>query len=102
MDEVDLAPVGFETAAADGDGLDAGKPARQQPVTQLRKIIRPELLADRLDHLDRGDAVITIALVAIVLQPDLDLVVQAGFLNALLREVTLLLADGQPDDLCWV
>src|SRR5581483_5414095 len=99
LDEVDLAPVGFEAAVADGDGLDAGKSARQQPVTQLRKILRPELLADRLDHLDRGDAVVALALVAIILQPDLDLVAEAGLLDTLLREVPLLPADGETDDL---
>ena len=58
LDEIDLAPIGLEQAVLDGDGLNAGEAAGQQPVAQLRKISRPELLADRLDHLDRGDPVI--------------------------------------------
>src|SRR5262249_3821898 len=99
LDKVDFPTIGLEIGVLDGDGLDASESARQQPITQLRKISRPELLADRLDHLDRCDPVIALALVAIVLQADLDLLVEAGGLDALLREIALLPADGEPDDL---
>src|ERR1700722_10065874 len=97
LDEIDFAAIGLEQAVLDGDGLNAGEAAGQQPVAQLREILWPELFADRLDHLDRGDPVVLLALVAVVLQPDLDLVGEAGVLDARLREIALLLADGQPD-----
>src|SRR5258707_15799140 len=66
---------------------------------QLGKILRPELLADRLDHLDGGDPVIAVALVAIVLQSDLDAIIEPCVLNTLLCEVALLGADRETDDL---
>src|ERR1700682_6789374 len=53
LDEIDLAAIGLEQAVLNGDGLNSGAAAGQQPVAQLRKIFRPELLADCLDHLDR-------------------------------------------------
>src|SRR6476660_4100359 len=40
-----------------------------------------------------------VALVAIVLQANLDLVAQSGIVDAGLREIALLLADGEADDL---
>ena len=43
----------------------------------LAEIGRPVFLADRLEHLDRGDAVVDAGLVAIVLQLDLDPVGEA-------------------------
>src|SRR5260370_12881479 len=55
--------------------------------------------ADRLDHLDRCDPIILVALVAIILQPDLDLIAKAGVLDASLRKVALLFADGESDHL---
>src|SRR5215831_15087642 len=96
--EVDLAAVALEHAVLDGDGLDPRKPAGQQAIAQLREVFRPELLADRLDHLDRRDPVILVTLVAVILQPDLDLVRKARFVNALLRKIALLPADRQSDD----
>ena len=58
------------------------------------------MLADRLDHLDRSDPVVAVALVAIVLQPDLDLVGEARLVHALAREVALLGRDREADDAC--
>src|SRR5258707_12739339 len=58
-------------------------------------MVGPDLLADRLDHLDRGDPVVAVALVAIVLQADLALLVETGLLNAGLRKIALLPADRQ-------
>ena len=98
LDKVHLAPVALEHTVLDRDGLDPRKPAGQQAIAQLREVFRPELLADRLDHLDRRDPVISVTLVAVILQPDLDLVREARFVNALLRKIALLPADGQSDD----
>src|SRR5262249_45117647 len=53
LDEVDFAAIGLEHAVLNGDGLDTGEPARQQPIPQLRKVFWPELLANCLNHLDR-------------------------------------------------
>ena len=57
----------------DGDDLQPGAAAGREPVAQLPEEDRPVSLADRLEHLDRGDAVVDAALVAIVLQLDLHL-----------------------------
>src|SRR3569832_215086 len=99
LNEVDVAAVFLKQVILDGDCLDTGKSTWKQAIAQLREIARPEFFAYRLAHLDGGDAVILIALIAIVLQPDLDAIAEAGGLNASLGEVTLLLADGESDDL---
>src|SRR5262249_4352443 len=89
LDEINFPAIALKHAVLDGDGLEAGEPAGQQPVTHLREVLWPELFADRLDHLDGGDPVVTIPLVAIILQLDLDVVIQARSLDALLREIAL-------------
>src|SRR5690349_11755394 len=60
--------------------------------------MRPELLADGFDHFDGDDAIVLAALIAIVLESDLDFIVEAGILNALSGKIALLLADRQADD----
>src|SRR5262249_18873666 len=42
LDKVDFPTIGLEIGVLDGDGLDASESARRQPITQLRKISRPE------------------------------------------------------------
>src|SRR5262249_10565251 len=44
LDEIDLTTILGEHTVLNGDRLDAGQSARQQPIAQLRKIFRPELL----------------------------------------------------------
>ena len=95
-DEVDLLGIGLEELVADGDHLHAGRAAGLEPVAQLAEIGRPIFLADGLEHLDRGDAVIDAALVAIVLQLDVDAVREARLEDALACEGVLLLRDGEP------
>src|SRR5262249_52968024 len=96
-DEIHLALVARVEAILDSDGLDRGDAARLQPVADLAEVSRPVFLADRLDHLDRGDAIIQAPLVAIVLELDLDLAVETCGGDALPPELVLLAADGQPD-----
>ncbi|OIQ67225.1 hypothetical protein GALL_511980 [mine drainage metagenome] len=95
LDEVDLAAIGLEQIVPDGNGLDAGEAARQEPVAQLREISGPELLTHRFDHLDRGYTVIPVALVAVILQSDFHSIAEARGLNARLRKIALFLADGK-------
>jgi hypothetical protein len=66
------------SAVLHGDDLQASPAAGLQPLAQRVEIDRPVFLAHRLEHLDRGDAVIGPALVAVVLQLDLHPVRQPG------------------------
>ena len=59
-------------AVLDADELQRGAPAGLQVARYAIEIGAPPALADRLDHLDRGDGVETLGDVAIVLQADLD------------------------------
>ena len=72
--------------------------ARLQALAQRLEIDGPVFLAHRLEHLDACDAVIGAALVAIVLQLDLDPVAQARRGDTVHGVVVLRLTDGQPRD----
>src|SRR5690606_35852331 len=96
LDEIRPGAVALESVLLDGDDLQAGGAARLEAVLHLAEEHRPVFLADRLEHLDRGDAVVAAGLVAIILEPYLDLLRQPRARDALLREIVLLAADRQP------
>ena len=65
-----LLPICREAALGDGDDLQARRCRLcAETLAQLVEISRPVAFADRLEHLDRGDAVEGPVDVAIVLQP---------------------------------
>ena len=61
------------------------RPPGFSDVAQRREVRRPPALADRLEHLDRHDAVVDAAFVAVVLHAELDAIRQAGAGDALAR-----------------
>ena len=71
LDEVRLRPIAREAFLGNRDRLDARAAAGNEGAPDRAEIRRPPTLAHGLDHLDRGDAVIRFADVAIVLQPKL-------------------------------
>src|SRR3546814_247903 len=89
-----------ELRAADrGDGVVEEPAAGGQQRRQRREVRIDAGLADVLGHADRGDGLeIPAGEVAVVLEPDLDPVGEAGLFDALAGELDLLSADGDPDD----
>ncbi len=87
--EVGAAAVDVEQVVADGDDLQPRPAIGRKHFAHLVEIGRPISLADRLEHLDRGDAVEPAGDVAIVHQLDVRLLGQALVEQALARKVVL-------------
>ncbi len=81
------APVALETIVGDGDDLQRRRTAGLQPLAQDVEVGRPVRLANRLEHLDRDDAVVGAADVAVILQPDVDAIGKAGLVYPLAGKV---------------
>ena len=78
--------VALEQVVADDDGLQAGAPAALELAQQRGEEVRPVLAADGLEHLDRDDGVERrVGDVAVVLQPQIDVVADMRGVNAPLR-----------------
>ena len=77
------------------DRLDRDLAARRQVLVDGREVAGPELLADRLDHLDGDDRVVLALDVAVVADLDLGEVVEPTLLDPLGAELGLL--PGQRD-----
>ena len=83
----------------DRDELQRGAAAGREVAGDGIEIGAPPALADRLDHLDRGDRVEPLIGVAIILEPDFDPVGEAGGGDLVLRPGLLLPRQGQADHL---
>ena len=98
LDPVLLAPVALEALVGHPDHLDRGEPAGgEQPVAGGEEgwVLR---VADRLEHLDRGDLRELSLERAVVLEADLDAVGEAGRRDALAGELELLLGERDAGD----
>ena len=82
----------------DADELQRRAAAGLQVARDAVEIGAPPALADRLDHLDRGDGVELLAGVAIILEADFDPVGKAGGGDLVLGPGLLLARQGQADD----
>ena len=94
-----LAPVALEALVGHADHLDRGEAAwSEQPVAGGEEgwVLR---VADRLEHLDRGDLREASFECAVVLEADLDAVGEAGRGDALAGELELLLGERDAGDL---
>jgi hypothetical protein len=100
-DEVRAAAVVLVVLVFVRDRLDHGAPARLEHAVNDGKVLKEVLVPDRLDHLDRDEAVkggLHVLHLAVVAEFDGDAIRETLLLDALARVRELLLADGDPRD----
>ena len=95
LDEIDALAVGLPTLVGEGDHLKCRLSAGLEALADLVEIDRPVFLAHRLEHLDRGDAVIAAGFVAVILKLERHLVGKTSLFNAFNGILVLFLADRQ-------
>ncbi len=99
LDEVRVADVAVEQFVADRDVLQSSTSAGPQIAGDAVEVRAPPALANRLDHLDRGDGVELLGGVAIVREADFDPVRETLVSDLLLGPGFLLFGQRQADDL---
>eukprot|EP01038_Epipyxis_sp_PR26KG_P018507 gene18506-26124_t len=87
LDEIRGADVALEQAVVDDDALDAGPAAGLEQAVHRLEVGGPVFAAHGLDHLDGADGVIRAVVdVAVILQPQVGLVVRTHARHALARK----------------
>src|SRR3954463_3359127 len=81
---------GHQAVVGDRDRLQPDPAARCEQLVERREVGRPVGLPDGLDHLARHDRVVLPRRVAVVLEPDVDEVADAGVVGPLPRQGPLL------------
>jgi hypothetical protein len=82
----------------DGDDLQARASARLEALAQFGEIGRPVFFTHSLEHLDGDDRIILPGLVTVILEPQVDLVAEAGVLDPVAGEGQLFVGNRQPGD----
>ena len=94
LNEIDRIAVNLPTAMLNCNDLQSRLFARFQAISQRFEIDGPIFLANRLEHLNRGDPIIKPRFIAVILHLDLDLIRQARAGNPINRVIMLLARDG--------